>query len=227
MKRIFIIILFAIIGFYAHAQQCHAVVKSDVLIVNEIKIPNITTGNSLTDSNLKNILSYKFLTNNTEAQLKENVQYGQGITKMNYEINYNSNCIVSVTIITTKTGAYEWQTEKSYNFNLNNGNLIVSSNLFTASGKTVLQHKCDSMLQSYLKKMRAENPDSAIKAMTNTMKFKQDNLESFKIIPIGIVFRYNFGFPPIYNMEDYADITVKFNELKKFINPAGPLNFLQ
>lgn len=184
---------------------------------------------SLTD-NINNTLDFNKTTGTNIAEIKSNPQ---GITSTYYEVNYDQNNILSLSIFVENTGAYISTFTYNYSFDLTTGQPISSTVIFspdkTNSLITLLNSRLQTNINQALKRTDCP-PDLNVELESNKKyyphygNFSSDDLD-FRITYTGIEFIYNFHFPHvILACEPDSIISLTYSQLKDFIRFDGLLS---
>lgn len=177
----------------------------------------------------------------TPAQLFADIKFipgesgRSGITEMGYEIPLNTSKLLSVIILGETLGAYPSPFRNWYNFNAQNGELIVTEDLCTADGIKKLRATLISRRQAVIKK--ALDDIKKDKDANEDFDWVKSSLEScneeadeqyFTLQTDKIIFHKPGCLPhAIMGLEPDLDITLAFQELQPMLSSFGAKALMQ
>jgi hypothetical protein len=213
-------------------------VESDDRTVNKnITWPQLQ---NISDKNVQikveKILNFQTITGYTLNELKEDPS---GITGTNYEVNYDDNNVLSISISTDYMGAYPSTNINNFNINLTNGELLQPLDIFKQDNLSNMLGMLNKNLSSNIAKdvasVKVNNPtsqegecseeiiSSGLSHDQSKGKFEAEKLD-FKVNPQGIEFIHDFGFPHvILACEPDGSVFLSWSQLKSFIRSDSPL----
>lgn len=175
-------------------------------------------------------LSAKSLTDETIDDIKTNFkECSCGTVGVSYNINYNANNILDISVFVETLGAYSSGYVNRLTFDTRTGEKLSISSILKPASLTQLAFECDQLLQERIKKSIAEADEGEgadwLKELTQDRKFETEHLNNFSISPEGITFYYPFGFPhAALALEPDDAFLFTFNQLKDDIDPASILS---
>lgn len=150
----------------------------------------------------------------------------QWLEEASYEVNYNKNGILDVTLFASGTAAYPSVFQQTVVVNLKTGARVRPQDVFT--NLAGLAAKVKKALQAEMKAAREEykkDPDAADFDADEYFKdadFKVKNLEEFTVDDKGVTFIYNYGFPHVaLALEPAGRFSFSWAELKPFVRREG------
>ena len=154
-----------------------------------------------------------------------------GIAGISFEVNYDRNNILSLTLYVSNYGAYPDESVTNYLINLANGETIKLSDIFYQNKINELIDVLNTKLQNNVKQKfdsaYPQKPGSCLAEDVNydlsRSKFTEKNID-YKITSVGINFIYDFGFPHVIQAcEPSGVVALSHDQLKDYINPNGLL----
>lgn len=160
--------------------------------------------------------------------LREELTEIQWLEEASYEVNYNKNDILDVTLFMSGSGAYPSVYQKPILVNLKTGAQIRPQDVFT--NLQALARKVNEAQQKEIKQATEEytkDPDAAdfdASEYFREANFTVKNLNEFSVSEKGATFVYNYGFPHIaLALEPEGRFFYSWAELKSFVRRDGIL----
>ncbi len=207
------------------------------------EVKNIADKNVL--AKVENILNFKDNTGYV-FDVKE-LSHRWGLTGTWYNINYDKNNILSISIFTSHMGAYPSGNIVNHSINLLSGEEIKPADIFYENRMSnlvaLLNVELQSNLQENLDLAKKENrldgsgqcSETEIKDLLsdpsrddskydqNFHKFIKEKLD-FKITEGGVEFIYHFGFAHAFQAcQPDGTVVLSYDQLKEYIDPSGLL----
>ncbi|MDQ3799916.1 MAG: hypothetical protein M3384_10720 [Acidobacteriota bacterium] len=237
MKRnLFILILFSIIAPAAVFSQAVVITPKKTVYRRPKPLmdfkksftvirPRVSGLSPALNKKVENTISYERVVN---FNLREEIREVQWLEEASYEVNYNKNGILDITIFLEGAGAYPWVVQKTVVVDLKTGAQVRPQDVFTNLGE--LAAKAKKAQQAEMKKAREEykkDPDSAdfdASAYFDNADFTVKNLSEFTVSDDGVTFLYDYGFPHVVKaLEPEGRFFYSWRELKPFIRRDGLL----
>jgi hypothetical protein len=172
---------------------------------------------------VENTLSYEKVVN---LNIKEEMGEFQWLEEAGYEVNYNKNGILDITIFMSGTAAYPSISQKTLVVNLKTGAQARPADAFTNLG--ALAAKVKKAQQAEMKKATEEyrkDPDAAdfdASEYFGNADFTVKNLNEFSVSDKGATFIYDYGFPHVaLALQPEGRFFYSWTELKPFIRRDG------
>ena len=164
---------------------------------------------------------------NFDFNIQEEINEIQWLEEANYEVDYNKNGILGVTLMVIGSGAYPSEYSKPVIVNLTTGEKIWAKNVFiklselAAKGKRAQQAE----IKRAIVEIKKENPDEENPAsLFENADFTVKNLDEFTVSDKGITFWYDYGFPHVIQAWQPAGrYFFSWAQLKPFIKREGLL----
>lgn len=164
---------------------------------------------------------------NFDFNVKEEINEIQWLEEASYDVDYNKNGILGVTLWLSGSGAYPSVNSKPVIVNLKNGERVTARNVFLKL--TELAAKVKKTQREEVKKaivdIKKENPEEENPAtLFENTNYSVKNLDEFSIDDKGITFWYDYGFPHvILALQPEGRYFFTWTQLKPFIRREGLL----
>ncbi len=201
-----------------------------------VTVPKVSAANKGLQKRLSYLLSAEKLTGRTVDGLNELIkEYKEnmmphGIVEYDYDVNYNKNCLLSLTGVKVTLGAHFYYYQENINLELSSGLDVQITDIIKKDKMEQLAELCNQKLQEainntidadYLK----DTPD--LVNMLKSNKFTVNNLSQFIIRDDNLVFFYDYALPHVYrHATPDTDISFHFDDLKDYAKPDGALHFI-
>jgi hypothetical protein len=187
--------------------------------------PRVKGLSAALNKKVETAISYEKVAN---FNLKEELTEIQWLEEASYEVNYNKNGILDVTIWLSGAGAYPSVYQKTVVVNLKTGAPIRPPDVFTNLGrlaatvKETQQEEIKTATEEYKKDPETADFDAA--EYFRDADFTIKNLNEFSVSDKGVTFIYNYGFPHVVlALEPDGRFFYSWAELKPFIRRGGLL----
>lgn len=167
-----------------------------------------------------------------QEQAERNKETGMpdGFSGFYYSIDYNENCILSISTSVETVGAHMFYDFDTYNIDLHTGLDLAIWDMIKEEKIPDLVKLCNKFLQENIKAaIKKNDPDGegGLQDMLSDSEFTIGHLNNFSFSEKGINFEYYFGFAHVDKAwEPDGYITLHFSDLKDFVKPKGPLHFV-
>lgn len=199
--------------------------RTDTAMYN---LPMITGG---ADANiLARLNSYlitdSLLFDNIDTVIANYAMCGCGTVGADYNVLYNKNSVLSISIHIETMGAYPDEHYKDVNLNLTTGSRILISHLLKKSKMTELAAELDKIVQKRIKdktKLEGIGEEDALQFFERK-HFTTDNLEDFAFTDKGVMFYYNFNLPHVLKaLSPDEDILMTWEEIADYAREGSLL----
>jgi len=170
-------------------------------------------------------ISYEKVAN---FNLKEELTEIQWLEEASYEVNYNKNGILDITIFMSGSGAYPSVYQKTIVVNLKTGAQVRPPDVFTnlaglaAEVKKAQRAEMKNATEEYKKDPETADFDGL--EYFREANFTVKNLNEFSVSDKGVTFIYNYGFPHVVlALEPEGRFFYSWTELKSFVRRDGLL----
>lgn len=164
---------------------------------------------------------------NLDFNLKEELNDIQWLEEASYEVEYNKNGLLGITLTIEGAGAYPSSSSEPVVVNLQTGAKITPQDVFINLDKLAAQVKkqqADEIKDSIAEIKKEEPEETNPESLFENADFTAGNLKRFMISDKGITFFYEYGFPhAILAFEPGGNFFFSYMELKPFIKPGGLL----
>ncbi len=186
--------------------------------------PKVKDVNSAMAKKVETAISYE---KNFEFNVQEEINKIQWLEEANYEIDYNKNGILGVTLTVIGSGAYPSEYSKPVIVNLKTGEKILTKNAFGKLSELAAKGKQtqEAEIKRAIVEIKKEDPEEENPAsLFENTDFTVENLDKFSVNDKGITFWYDYGFPHvIMALQPEGRYFFSWAELKPFIKPDGLL----
>jgi hypothetical protein len=217
-------------------ERCAGNTEDDPCVTVDMSIPEIRAVNAVLSNNIimdiKEHLCEDAYMKTAECFLKSlpdllasdaGIDYGSSVS---YYIFLNQVGILSSGIEKT----IDWSsprpssetTTRFMNYSIKTGQKITTRDMFMPGTLPFIENLIKSKISAYLKQDSEENEDDV-----EIIRGDLDNLKldtSISIAPYALVYHYPYYH---YAGNGYTDIMLPYNEIKRWINPNGPLGFVK
>ena len=174
---------------------------------------------------IERTISYEKVSNLNIEEEKGEIQW---LEEADYEVKYNKNGILTITLFVTGTGAYPSTFLKTVVVDLKTGNRVAPQDVFTNLAKLAAKakEKQKAEVEKSLKEIKSDpaNKDYDDFNFFENTDFTVENLEEFAVDDKGVTFIYDYGFPHvIFALQPDGKYFFSWAELKPFIRRGGLL----
>ncbi len=178
---------------------------------------------------LDNSISYW---RNFETTLKESLSE-TWLSSLDYEVNYNKNGILHITLIMEGVGAYPSTSLANLVINLKTGERVKFTDIFKQDSLAKLAEMTDKKLQEEKREIyeRIDEGDESqedkkyLKEEVEKLKFTIEDLDEFSVSDKGVTILYDAGFRhAIQALQPEGRYLFSYNELQPFIKSESILN---
>ena len=186
-----------------------------------ITYPKVKASTPVLSKKIETTLSYE---KTLGLNLKEELGELQWLEDAGYDVNYNKNGLLDVTLSMEGSAAYPSSSQKTIVVDLKTGNQVKVIDVFT--NLAGLAAKCRKQQQEEIKEaiveIKKDSPDEDTQALFKDANFTTKNLEEFTISEEGVTFIYDYGFPHVIQaLQPDGRYTFTWAELKPHIKPGG------
>lgn len=186
------------------------------------RLPVITNGADA--SLITKLNSYltadSLLGENIDSIVNNYKEWRSGIVGADYNVLYNKNSVLSISVYIETLGAYPSSFYTDVNLDLSTGKRILVTDIIDKSALEKLAERLDKVVQKRIKDAVTNGTVGEEDALQffDGAKFTVDRLSSFAFTDNGIMFYYNFGLPhAVMALSPDEDILVTWEELKYFV----------
>lgn len=158
--------------------------------------------------------------------MKDEMSEIQWLEEAGYEVVYNKNGILSVTLSANGTAAYPDGFERYVAVDLKAGTRIQPSDVFTdLPGLTTLVKKTQKAeIAAAIIEIKKEDPETEDPAsLFKDSDFTTKELKEFMVGDNGVTFVYDYGFPHVIQaLQPEGRYFITWQQLKPFLKTNGP-----
>lgn len=165
---------------------------------------------------------------NFDLNIEEEKTEIQWLEETGFEVIYNKNGILTITLSVSGTGAYPSVYEKTVVVDLKTGNRIAPKDVFLNLQKLAAKVKTAQKAEvaKTLKEIKSDPESKEYEPFDffDNTDFTVENLTEFAVNDEGVTFIYDYGFPHVVRaLEPEGRFFFPWTELKPFINRGGLL----
>ena len=190
-----------------------------------ITYPRVKASTPALSKKIESTLSYAKV---LKLDLKDELNGNQWLEEADYEVIYNKNGLLTITLSMNGTAAYPDGVSKAVVVDLKTGNQLRSADVFAnLSGLAAMVKKNQRAEVTKAIKEISEDPESK-DVDTNQIfegtNFTVKNLDEFEVNDSGMTFIYDYGFPHVIQaLQPDGRFTYTWKELKPYIQSRGQL----
>ncbi len=144
-----------------------------------------------------------------------------GVYETSYNVNYDNNSILSISITIFYMGAYSSADFATFNLDLNTGKSIQIADIIPEKKVNDIVAQCNVVLQENIKRKAREYPDDFPESTFDEV-FSAQDLENFTLTTNGILFQHYFDFIHAYKaLEPDSRVSISYEVLGKHIQDEG------
>jgi hypothetical protein len=213
------------------------VIKSGELKFPIIELTNKRASQKINDYLQTNMLEQTTL-KNPGAKLFDERKWTDstsGIDELDYEVVINDGKILAISFSGQTEGAYPSPLVEYYQFNVQNGEVILINDILSKSGllffEKDVKQKRRALIEQHLLELKSEEQYKKDKEVQEDLPHikeelifcnENDDLDNFSLTKSGITFHKDFCLPHVIQALDAdLDIFYSFNELKDKSSPFG------
>jgi hypothetical protein len=142
-----------------------------------------------------------------------------GLTDLSYEVNYNQDCLLSLTFNVGTCAAYPSYYSTYRNFDLNTGDSVALEKMLTTEGMAQLINYCDSVIQARIDSVKhTKDCDDVVSEQLEGKRFTKEDLPNYFVTKEHVVFSFVFGFPHVLlAAEPDGIIRVPRSQFRKYL----------
>lgn len=160
-----------------------------------------------------------------EININEEIREMQWLEEAGYEVKYNQNGILAVTVSANGIAAYPDGFERYVVVDTKSGARVKAADVFTDLPALATKVKAvqQAEVASALVEIKKEDPENDNPAMFfESTDFKVENLDSFLVDDKGVTFIYDYGFPHVAQaLQPEGRYAFTWSELKPFVKTGG------
>ncbi len=191
-----------------------------------ITYPKIKAATPAISKKIEAVLSYEKA---FDFKLREEMGEVQWLEDASYDVNYNANNILSISLTIQGTGAYPSSSTRYIVVNTAKGTRVSPVDIFTNSSGLIA--KLVKMKDAEIEKTKAElkndpeTKDEDLSGMfVDAESYHKVKLDEFEIDENGVIFHHDYGFPHVAEaLEPAGEFFLTWRELKPFIKGGSVL----
>ncbi len=190
-----------------------------------VTYPKVKAATPALSQKIEKTISFEKVSNLNIEEEKTEIQW---LEEADYEVGYNKNGILSITLSVNGVAAYPSGYENTVVVDLKTGNRIMPQDVFTnlkglaAKAKAAQKAEVEKSIKE-IKSDPANKDYESFDYFENT-NFTVENLVEFAVDDKGVTFIYDYGFPHvILALQPEGRYFFPWNELKPFIRRGSLL----
>ena len=161
--------------------------------------------------------------------LKEELGEIQWLETADYEVIYNKNGILCLSLFIEGSGAYPSSSTKYVVVDTNTGLKQIPANLFTnlAGLAALIKKQQKTEITATIKEIKADKTNEELNPeyFFESSDFKIKDLNNFSIDGEGVTFHYDYGFPHVIQaLQPAGEFKFTWTQLKPYIKNGGLLS---
>ncbi|MGB7208069.1 MAG: hypothetical protein WBD27_05355 [Pyrinomonadaceae bacterium] len=190
-----------------------------------VTYPKVKASSPALSKKIESTLSYATV---LKLNLKEEIGEYQWLEEADYEVGYNKNGLLVITMSMNGTAAYPDGTSKTLVVDLKTGNQLKPVDVFTnLPGLTAMVKKAQDAEMIKAKKEISEDPDSNDldpKQLFEGTNFTVSDLNEFAVNDKGVTFIYDYSFAHVIQaLEPEGRYSFTWDQVKPYIKRSGLL----
>lgn len=190
-----------------------------------VTYPKVKAATPALSRKIENAISFE---NNFELNIEEERTEIQWLEETGFDVGYNKNGILTITLSVSGTGAYPSVYKKTVVVDLKTGNRVAPPGVFTnlkaLAAKVKAAQKAE--IEKTLKEIKSdpENKDYEPFDFFDNTDYAVENLKEFAVDDKGVTFIYDYGFPHvILALQPEGRYFFSWKQIKPFIKRDGLL----
>ncbi len=191
-----------------------------------VTYPKIKAATPAISRKIEAVLSYEKV---FDFKLSEEMGEIQWLEDASYDVNYNANKLLSISLTIQGTGAYPSSSTRYIVVNTAKGTRVRPIDVFTNTSELIT--KLVKMKDEEIEKKKTEiknDPEMKDEDLSGLFSdaetYRKVTLDEFEIDENGVVFHHNYGFPHVAQaLEPAGEFFLTWNELKPFIKSGSVL----
>ena len=194
-----------------------------------ITYPKIKAATSALSKKIEAVLSYEKV---FDFKLREEMNDIQWLEEASYDVNYNANKMLSISLTIQGSGAYPSGSTKYIVLNTATGTRVrptdVSTHLSGLLAKLVKMKDAEvKKTITDIKNAPATKEDDVSGIFNVSETYNKVELDEFEIDENGVTFRHDYGFPHVaLALQPPGEFFLTWKELKPYIKSGGLLSRL-
>ncbi len=190
-----------------------------------VTYPKVKAATPALSRKIEKTISFEKVSNLNIEEEKTEIQW---LEEADYEVGYNKNGILSMTLFVTGTGAYPSGFQKTVVVDLKTGNRVAPRDVFINLGRLAAKAKNSQKaeVEVSLKEIKSDpaNKDYLDFNYFENTNFTVENLEEFAVSDKGVTFIYDYGFAHVIRaLQPEGRYFFSWADLKPFIKRDGLL----
>jgi len=195
-----------------------------------INYPKVKASTTALSKKIESTINYEKV---LDFNLKEDLRDYQWLEDADYEVGYNKNGILSISLFMEGSGAYPSSTTKYVVVDLKSGMRATPATTFSNVSvllglvkKAKEKEVAEALIE--LKKDKANDDYPTDEAFKDSYKYSPVKLNEFSVSEKGVMFYYDYGFPHVIRaLQPPGEFVFTWAQLKPYIKAGGLLSRLK
>jgi uncharacterized protein YecT (DUF1311 family) len=149
--------------------------------------------------------------------------FSVGTTDLSYSVIFDRSGLLSIKVVHAGSGASPWETHRYYNYNTNDGSVVMLADLIKQSRMNDLMALLNKRLNENIEDKYTPPPRSSCHNQFSADKLQREhNFETpdirFAVKPSGITFIYEFSLPASAACEPNGKVELSWDVLQPYID---------
>jgi hypothetical protein len=190
-----------------------------------VNYPRVKASSPALSSKIESLLSYEKAFDFTIEEEKTELQW---LEEADFDVSYNKNGLLSITLHITGSAAYPDQAVKRLNIDTARGVRIFPKDVFAnLAGLATRVKRMQTAEVAAAKRAMRKDPDAQDLDPDETFarrNFRTTELNAFQVTEKGVTFYYDYGFPHVISaLEPDGEYHLSWKEIRPFVKPGSPL----
>lgn len=162
-----------------------------------------------------------------DFKIREELSEIQWLEEAGYDVDYNKNGILGLTLFIEGSGAYPSSSIRAVNINTKTGTKITPQDVFiNLNGLAAMIKKAQQEeIKNSSAEIKKDDPEEDTDALFRDADYTVKNLNQFTVSDKGITFWYDYGFPHVIQaLQPEGRYFFSWAQLKPYIKPGGLLS---
>lgn len=192
-----------------------------------INYPKVKASTPALSKRIETSISYQKVLN---LKLNDELRDYQWLEDADYEVGYNKNGILSLSLFMEGSAAYPSSTTKYVVVDLKTGSRATPAAAFTNTAgllALVKKAKQKEIAQAIIdiKKDKENNEEHPEELFNDSYKYSPVKLDEFSVSDKGVTFHYDYGFPHVIQaLQPSGEFFFTWTQLRPYIKPGGLLS---
>lgn len=191
-----------------------------------VTYPRVKAATPALSRRIEAILGYEKL---FDFKLADELRDTQWLEDASYDVDYNANKVLSISLTIAGSGAYPSGSTKYVVVNTAAGTRVRSTDVFVNTSRllAIIVKMKDAEVKKAIADIKADpetKDDDVSTLFADSAEYNKVKLDEFSIKENGVLFHHNYGFPHVaLALEPAGEFFLTWKDLKPFIKPGSLL----